>query len=42
MADSTALLTTLVPESDETMRAQALAHRYRCTFVDLKKLPHPA
>src|SRR5271154_1477808 len=36
MADSTALLTTLVPESDETSRAQALAHRYRCTFVDLK------
>ena len=23
-------------ESDETARAQALAHRYRCEFVDLK------
>src|SRR6202167_3180044 len=36
MAESTALLTTLVPESDESSRAQALAHRYRCEFVDLK------
>src|ERR1700685_593094 len=36
MADSTALLTTVVPESDESSRAQALAHRYRCEFVDLK------
>ena len=36
MADSTALLTTIVPESDESSRAQALAHRYRCEFVDLK------
>src|ERR1700726_4517670 len=36
MADSTVLVTTAVPESDETLRAQALAHRYRCDFVDLK------
>src|ERR1700728_347610 len=36
MTDSTALLTTIVPESDETSRAQALAHRYRCEFVDLR------
>src|SRR6202044_2879627 len=36
MTDSTALLTTVVPESDESSRAQALAHRYRCEFVDLK------
>src|ERR1700689_913783 len=36
MAESTALLTTIVPESDESSRAQALAHRYRCEFVDLK------
>src|ERR1700746_3394381 len=36
MADSTALVTTAVSESDETTRAQMLAHRYRCDFVDLK------
>src|ERR1700683_44331 len=36
MADSTVLVTTTVSESDETTRAQALAHRYRCDFVDLK------
>src|SRR6202167_3256073 len=36
MTDSTALLTSVVPESDESSRAQALAHRYRCEFVDLK------
>jgi len=36
MADSTVLVTTAVSESDETTRAQALAHRYRCDFVDLK------
>src|SRR5271156_1081484 len=36
MADTTVLLTTLVSESDETTRAQSLAHRYRCEFVDLK------
>src|SRR6201986_3616593 len=36
MTDSTALLTTVVPESDESSRAPALAHRYRCEFVDLK------
>src|ERR1700749_1952723 len=36
MADSTVLVTTAVSESDETARAQMLAHRYRCDFVDLK------
>ena len=36
MAEGTALLTTLVPESDESARAQALAQRYRCAYVDLK------
>src|SRR5271156_6970629 len=36
MADSTALLTTIVPEFDESTRAQMLAIRYRCEFVDLK------
>ena len=36
MADSTVLVTTPVSESDETTRAQALARRYRCEFVDLK------
>src|SRR6202521_4416422 len=36
MADSTVLVTTAVPESDETTRAQMLANRYRCDFVDLK------
>src|ERR1700722_11578063 len=36
MTDTTALLSTVVPESDESSRAQALAHRYRCEFVDLK------
>src|ERR1700688_2146083 len=36
MADSTVLVTTAVSESDETTRAQMLAHRYRCDFVDLK------
>src|ERR1700760_3270158 len=36
MADSTALVITAVSESDETTRAQLLAHRYRCDFVDLK------
>src|SRR5580693_5782190 len=36
MADSTVLVTTTVSESDETTRAQALAARYRCEFVDLK------
>src|SRR6202045_3505902 len=42
MADSTVLVTTAVSESDETTRAQALAHRYRCDFVDLKnfKIQH--
>src|ERR1700743_756721 len=36
MTDSTAPLPPVVPESDESPRAQALAHRYRCEFVDLK------
>ncbi len=36
MADNTVLVTTAVSESDETTRAQTLAHRYRCDFVDLK------
>ncbi len=36
MAESTVLVTTTVSESDETTRAQTLAHRYRCEFVDLK------
>src|SRR6201998_1728751 len=36
MSDSTVLVTTAVPESDEATRAQALGHRYRCDFVDLK------
>src|SRR5580698_4026994 len=36
MADSTVLVTTAIPESDETTRAQMLANRYRCDFVDLK------
>src|ERR1700721_4047003 len=36
MADTTVLVTTTVSESDETTRAQNLAHRYRCEFVDLK------
>src|SRR6202789_2616181 len=36
MTDTTALLTTVIPESDESSRAQALAHRYRCECVDLK------
>src|SRR6201992_1218347 len=36
MADSTVLVTTAVSESDETTRAQTLAHPYRCEFVDLK------
>src|ERR1700719_701015 len=36
MADSTVLVTTAVSESDETTRAQMLAARYRCEFVDLK------
>ena len=36
MADSTALVTTTVSELDETARAQELARRYRCEFVDLR------
>src|ERR1700760_1766737 len=36
MADSTALVTATVAEFDETARAQMLAQRYRCDFVDLK------
>src|SRR6202000_347168 len=36
MADSTVLVTTTISDSDETIRAQVLAHRYRCDFVDLK------
>src|ERR1700727_1947671 len=42
MADNTVLVTTTVSESDDTTRAQALAHRYRCDFVDLKnfKIQH--
>src|SRR5580658_160063 len=36
MADSTVLVTTAVSETDETIRAQTLAHRYRCDFVDLR------
>src|ERR1700748_2104208 len=36
MADRTALVTTPVAEFDETARAQMLAQRYRCDFVDLK------
>src|ERR1700691_4014366 len=36
MTDTTALLTTVVPESDESSRAQALAHRYRCDCIDLR------
>src|ERR1700723_2488847 len=36
MADGTVLVTTAVSETDETIRAQTLAHRYRCDFVDLK------
>src|ERR1700678_1524900 len=36
MADSTVLVTTARSETDETIRAQALSHRYRCDFVDLK------
>ncbi len=39
MADSTVLVTTTVSELDETTRAQNLAHRYRCEFVDLKNFP---
>jgi hypothetical protein len=35
MADSTVLVTTAVSEFDEVTRAQALAQRYRCEFVDL-------
>jgi type IV pilus assembly protein PilB len=36
MADSTVLATIPSPEFDETARAQSLAHRYRCEFVDLR------
>src|ERR1700723_2629660 len=36
MADGTVLVTTAVSETDETLRAQTLAHRYRCEVVELK------
>src|SRR5450432_2506993 len=36
MADTTVLVTTTVSESDETTRAQNLARRYRCEYIDLK------
>ena len=36
MAESTVLVTTTVSESDETTRAQTIAHRYRCDFIDLR------
>src|ERR1700722_4453842 len=41
MADSTVLVTTAVSETDETIRAQTLTHRYRCDLVDLKNLRSP-
>src|ERR1700748_1601948 len=36
MADGTGGVTPAVSEPDETTRAQILAQRYRCDFVDLK------
>src|SRR3984885_13456527 len=36
MADGPVLATTASADFDETTQAQALAHRYRCEFVDLR------